>query len=834
MRRVLKHALRQLRREWKAGEILALGLAVAIAVGAVTAVLGFSGRMVKGLERSAGEVIAADLKLTSRQTLSEALEKKALQNGLSVARTTVFPTVIFDEGQTLLTSVKAVSEGYPLRGALRLRRSLGEEGSDEVMVGVPAPGELWADARVYYALDLKIGDSLRLGKQEFLLTAVLVYEPDRGGQFFSFSPRLMINATDLERTDLLGPSSRARYALLAAGDADAVERMRDEIEAELDPRIALVDLESAQEQVGATVSTARDFIGLASLGTLLIAGLAIAVASRRYVDRRRRQTALLRTFGESGVDVIATHIAMLIGLGLVSGCVGALVGFGVQQIMAMLLSGLLPSALPSMSFAPAVLAIGLGTFLLVTFSTPALMSLSKIAPIEVLRRVEVVRMRRPLWLAYLLPVAALVGLAFYQVTSPILVVVLVGAIFAALAVMMAVSALVLAILRIGFRGAGVSWRFGLGRLIRNKVASTFQIGTIGLGLTILILLSVVRGQLFEAWEARTPEDAPNFFFANIQSHERQSVQSFFEDRFSESTAFTPMATGRLVAINGTAPRAEDYPDPRTASRIDGNLNFSWAASLPPGNTLLEGRWWDTDSSEPVVSLAARWAEPLRVGVGDRISVRVGAEVVEARIINIREVQWESFTPNFFVLFPPNILAEAPHTYLSALQLQEQEEKQLVDLNRQFPTVNIVDIGAILTQVRRVLDLVGMALNLVFGFTLAAGAAVLFSVTQANQESRMRDVAMLKVLGCDQRRIRAALHFEFLVIALIAGLLGGGAALLTGEWLAEWVFEIPYVTRFKELFFALPTSVIIVWLVSVLGVRKAQSVSPQTVLKDLAM
>jgi putative ABC transport system permease protein len=140
----------------------------------------------------------------------------------------------------------------------------------------------------------------------------------------------------------------------------------------------------------------------------------------------------------------------------------------------------------------------------------------------------------------------------------------------------------------------------------------------------------------------------------------------------------------------------------------------------------------------------------------------------------------------------------------------------------------------LAQVRRVLDLVSLALNLVFAFTLAAGGAVLFSVMQTNQESRIRDVAMLKVLGCDRRRIRRALNFEFLTIAIIAGLLGGGAALLTGEWLAEWVFEIPYVTRFKELFFALPTSVIIVWLVSVLGVRKAQSVSPQTVLKDLTI
>ena len=275
-----------------------------------------------------------------------------------------------------------------------------------------------------------------------------------------------------------------------------------------------------------------------------------------------------------------------------------------------------------------------------------------------------------------------------------------------------------------------------------------------------------------------------------------------------------------------------YPDPRTASRIEGNLNFSWAGELPEDNRLVEGTWWDPDTQEPVVSLAQSWAEPLGVTVGDRIGVKVGAETIDARIVNIREVQWESFKPNFFVLFPPRVFAGAPHGFLSAIRIEGDRQKELTDLNRDFPTVNIVDIGAILAQVRHLLDLVGLALNFVFAFTLAAGAAVLFSVLQAGQDSRVRDVAMLKVLGCNQLRLSAALSTEFMIIATVAGLLSGLAAWLTGWALAGWVFDIPYSGNFLQLFLSLVVSVIIVWAVSYFGIRDAKRASPQSVLRNL--
>ena len=822
------YSLREIRRDWRAREIVALGMAVAISVGAVTAVLGFADRVTSGLERSAGEVIAADIKLASRDEFPGEFSEKALELGLKVAHTVSFPTVIFDDGRTLLSSVKGVSDRYPLRGELQVQTV--QSGPRVVAAhAIPARGELWVDARVLSSMDLVLGDQLKLGEKSFTLGAVLTYEPDRGGQFFSFSPRLMANITDLEETGLLGPSSRARYALLAAGPSEVVEQFADIVDDLPSPKYTIIDLESAQEQVGATVTTSRDFIGMATLATLLIAGISIAVASRRYTERRRRHAALLRCFGATSREVLLIYGQTLFLLSLFWGFAGMLLGYFVQEIMSTILGEFFTSELGEIDINSGLVGLLLGTILLLGFSLPSLSRLTRVSPTEVLRKVERARYQGIDRVWHLVSIIIFLILAYTQTRSVELVGLVLFAVIGVLVAMMGCSAFVLTGLRKFSRGVGVSWRFGLGRLFRDRMASTFQISALGIGLTVLITLSLIRVQLFESWEARTPDDAPNFFFANIQDHEKNALKDFFSTRVNLAPSFTPMATGRLVSINGTIPSVDEYPDPRTASRIDGNLNFSWSGKLPQGNRLVDGEWWDATTTEPVVSLAQSWAEPLRVKVGDRIGVRVGTEEIDALIVNIREVQWENFNPNFFVLFPPNVFANAPHTYLSSTRLEGQNQDTLVSLNQLFPTINIIDIGVILKQVRRLLDLVGLALNLVFGFTLAAGSVALYSVMQSGHEARVRDVAMLKVLGCDRRRIMMALGAEFLTISLIAGLVAGISASMIGWLLAAQIFDIPYQFNPFVLVFSVFLSAIIVAALSMSHVKHALRTAPKFAL-----
>ena len=449
---------------------------------------------------------------------------------------------------------------------------------------------------------------------------------------------------------------------------------------------------------------------------------------------------------------------------------------------------------------------------------------------EVLRRTGSPRRALTDALWYLVPAIVLLLLAVQQAGQRDLVFYALLGIFASLIGMMAVSLGLIVLMRRLVRGAGVSWRFGLGRLYRDPVATTFQISAIGLGLTVLVTLSLVRGELFDSWESRVPVDSPNFFLANVQDYEKTQVGTFFQERLGEAPGFTPMATGRLVTINGRVPTVVDYPDPRTASRIEGNLNFSWAADVPTDNTIIAGSWWQTGTRDPVVSLAKSWAEPLGVTVGDRIGVQVGAETIDVRIANLREVRWESFNPNFFVLFPPGVFENAPHTFLSAVRLEESRQDELVALSRLFPTVNIIDIGAILGQVRHLMDVVGVALNLVFGFTLIAGAAVLFAVMQASHDSRIRDAAVLKVLGCNRPRLLRTLNTEFVVIALVAGVIAAGAASLTGWLLASQVFNLDYAPGLLVIAISILLSVGIVWLVSRSGVEAALRSPPQSTLR----
>ena len=829
MRFSLRHGSRQFWRDWRSGEMLALGGALLTAVAAVSAVGSFADRVESSLERGAGEVIASDIKLTARLEIGETFKTKAESLGLATARTVTFPTVLFVDGQTLLASVKGVTPEYPLRGTLGLRPELHVPEMTRLARG-PEKGEAWVDKRLLTTLGLRLGDRLEIGNISLMLNAVLAYEPDRGGQFFSFSPRIMVHYADIKDSGLLGPSSRATFALLAAGPPDDVFALHDFIEEEGSNDIRVVDLESAQRQVGATVGASTEFIGLASLGTLFIAGIAIAVASRRYVERRRKHAALLRCFGASGRVILAIHIQTLIMMAGIWGLVGAGIGFAVQEVMTLMLGEVFAIGAGKVGVEAVLISLILGLVLLIGFSAPQLARLMRVPPMEVLRRTD--RPRRALMdaLWYLVPAIVLLLLAVQQAGQRDLVFYALLGIFASLIGMMAVSLGLIVLMRRLVRGAGVSWRFGLGRLYRDPVATTFQISAIGLGLTVLVTLSLVRGQLFDSWESRVPAESPNFFLANVQDYEKTQVGAFFQERLGEAPGFTPMATGRLVTINGRVPTVVDYPDPRTASRIEGNLNFSWAADVPVDNTIIAGRWWQTGTRDPVVSLAKSWAEPLGVTVGDRIGVQVGAETIDVRIANLREVRWESFNPNFFVLFPPGVFENAPHTFLSAVRLEESRQDALVGLSRQFPTVNIIDIGAILGQVRHLMEVVGVALNLVFGFTLIAGAAVLFAVMQASHDSRIRDAAVLKVLGCNRPRLLHALNTEFVVIALVAGVIAAGAASLTGWLLASQVFNLNYTPGLMVIAISILLSVGIVWLVSRSGVEAALRSPPQSTLR----
>jgi putative ABC transport system permease protein len=823
------HGSRQFWRDWRSGEMLALGGALLTAVAAVSAVSSFSDRVEDSLQRGAGEVIASDIKLTSRAEISEIFEERAVSLGLRTARTVTFPTVLFIEGQTLLASVKGVTPGYPLRGALGLRKNPQAPELVSVSHG-PGRGQAWVDKRLLGTLGLTLGDRLDIGEVSLTLASVLAYEPDRGGQFFSFSPRIMVHRGDIEASGLLGPSSRATFALLAVGSTTEVSGFRDFVERRRQDEIRIVDLQSAQRQVGATVGASTEFIGLASLGTLFIAGIAIAVAARRYVDRRRKQAALLRCFGASGRTILLIHIQTLLMMGMVWGLVGAAIGFAVQELMTLMLGEVFSLGAGEAGWSAVVISLILGLTLLVGFSVPELARLMRVAPMEVLRRTEtpVRPVRDALW--YAVPVLALVLLTVQQAGQTRLVFFVLLGIVAALIAMMGVSLGILRLMKRAAHGVGVSWRFGLGRLYRDSMSTTFQIAAIGLGLTVLVTLSLIRGQLFDNWEARVPAGSPNFFLANIQDYEKEGLDGFFAEHLVEKPSFTPMATGRLVTINGRMPTAEDYPDPRTASRIEGNLNFSWSRDLPKDNRLVSGKWWQPDTTEAVVSLAESWAEPLGVTVGDRIGVRVGSKTIDARIMNLREVRWESFNPNFFVLFPPAAFQNAPHTFLSAIRLEEARQDELVELSRQFPTVNIIDIGAILGQVRHLIEVVGVALNLVFGFTLIAGAVVLYAVMQSSHDSRIQDAAMLKVLGCDRRRLLLTLNTEFAVIALIAGIIAAGAASLTGWLLASQVFNLDYAPGLLPIATSILLSVVIVWLVSRSGVEAALRSPPQATLR----
>ena len=822
------HALRQLRREWRSGELVALALSLLVAVGAVTAVSAHGERIERSLMRGAGEIIAADLKVSGRQPIPDNWLARANTAGLASAEVATFPSVIFRDGITQLIAVKGVSSGYPLRGELTIRSADPGPASD-VNWG-PTAGEAWVETRLLSVLGLELGDQLELGSAQFTVSAVIAYEPDKGESFVSLAPRVMVRLGDLKKSGLLGPASRAQYALLVAGTELAVERFRQGIAPLLGLDYRIIDLKEAQLQVGSTLQRAQNFIGLAALGAILLAGIAIAVSAGRYAARHRTNVALLRCFGADRAAVLGLHVRVLLLLALLVGSIGVALGYGVESVIAQIARQVLTGELGSTGWRSAATSLGLGVVLLLGFSVPALATLNTVTPIQVLQRGAVTAAARWRHLYYVLPVAALALLALAQSTDIKIVTYVLGGSIAGLLAMMGLSAVLLRALKAISRGVGVSWRFGLARLFRHTLSSSLQIASISLGLTIILLLTLVRAQLFAAWQTRLPANAPNYFLANIQPHEQAGVDELFTQA-GVSATYAPMAVGRLVSINGQIPDPAQYPDARASSRIEGNLNFSWAENLPSGNSLEAGTWWGEGPRHGQVSLARSWAEPLGVHIGDQLGFQVGAQELQATISSIRSVTWDSFEPNFFILFPPGAFPLTPRTLLTAIHLDEPQEVLLADLARGFPTVNIIDIGAILAQVRRIIDIVSLGLNLVFGFTVAAGALVLVATLSATRDARVYEAAVLKALGCDRRRLLASLNTEFLVMGALAGTVAAVAAALIGRILATRVFYIDYTPNLLLLLVSVSAAVLLVWLASRAGMRKVLATPPALVLKE---
>jgi putative ABC transport system permease protein len=823
--RSLSLALRQLRREWRSGELAVLWMSLCVAVAALCGVGFLVDRIGRAVTAQASEVLAADLRVESDAAIDPAEQAHAQSSGLASARLTMTLSAIFNGDSNQLADVRAVSAGYPLRGNLTIADKAFAAGVPTREI--PAPGEAWPDSRLAAALGATIGTELSVGSRTLRVTRILISRPDQNSTFVEFASALLINDADLAATKLIQPGSRVKYALLLAGSAPQLEAFRHWHASADFGKERLVDVAEASPQIGEASRRAARFLALASLVAVLLCAVAIAMSARSYVRRHLDVVALMKTLGASRGMVLGVHLWQLLVLAIVSSVIGAAAGWLTQLWLVRVLRGLLRSDLPPASLWPALVGFVIALAMLAGFALPPLLQLMRVPALRVLRR-DVGPPSVTAWGAAAPVVLAVAGVVYVALGNVRLSLWFVLGLAAAVLVLaLAGGALVSLAARV--RGnAGAAWRYGVANLARRRTEGIAQIVAFGLGIMLLLALAILRGDLITDWKASLPADVPNYFFLNIPPDQRDDFQHELASQGARLERMLPMIRGRLTAINDQPTATMHFPGERGRGFADREQNLTWAADLGDDNHLVEGEWWTpAQFGKPLVSVAVEYQESMGLKLGDRLRFDVAGETIDATVASFRKVRWDSFKPNFFVEFPPGLLDSAAGTYMTSAYL-EPTSGAMSRLVHRFPSVSIFNIGDLLAQVRAVIDKAVTAVQSVFLFTLLAGLTVLFAAVQASREERGYEIAILRVLGAGRSMIFASVLSEFSLMGALAGFMAATGASIGGAWLAH-ALELNY--RFNALLwvFGVIASTLLLGLAGAVSTRSMVRTAPRAVL-----
>ena len=778
---------RLLGRELRSGELRLLFAALMVAVAAVTAVGFFGDRVRQGLQREAQQMMGGDLVVTSDHPLPEHYREEARRHNLVIAETLLFPSMVMSAGQAHLADIKAVSSTYPLRGKLGTSSRAGE--ADRITNRGPEPGSLWPDERLASALSIVPGDKLKVGSVDFRVGAILTREPDRGINFFSLAPRLMMNADDLAATGLVQFGARIRYNLLLAGNDSDVKAYRKWLEKQLERGERLEDAGNARPEMRSVLDRAERFLGLATLLTVILSAVAAAMAARRYMQRHLDACAVMRCLGMTHGRLLRFHAALFLWLALLAGVVGSLVGFAAHFVLMRWLVELLALDLPPAGWLPLAAGFSVAGVLLFGFAFPPLLQLARVPTLRVLRR-ELGPPQPFLLGGYLLGLLLLCALIVWVAGDLRLGLLAVAGFGGALTGFWIIARLFIAAVSRWRGGAGFGWRQGLASLSRHAGSGAIQVVALSIGLMAMLLLTVVRGDLLATWQNSVPSDAPNRFIINIQPEQRVAVADELQ-KLGIATELLPMVRARLVQIGGRTVSPASYPeDERVQRLIEREFNLSWRADMPDGNRSVAGQWFAPEQAgQGLASVEDGLAKTLGIGMGDELVFVVAGIEKKLRVTNLRKLAWDSMRVNFFVLAPPGVIDDAPASYITSFHLSPEQSAAASELVKRFPNLTLIDVDAVLRQLQNIVGQVASAVQFVFMFTLLAGAIVLYSALLTAFDERRYELAVMRAIGAQRRQLGLAMLVELAIIGALAGLFAAIGALVLGTLVSRQVFQL---------------------------------------------
>lgn len=826
---LILHAGRQLLRESRLGELRVLFAALLIAVTASSALGYFNARLQNAMLMRATEFLGADMQLRGSLPPSPEQLELAQTKGLKQANVVEFTSVITTEQALQLAAIKAADSAYPLRGELRSREQLDSE--EQTSAG-PHPGEAWAEARLFAALNLQPGDQIEVGDKRLQLTRILTHEPDRAGDFYSFNPRVLIHLDDLAATGVIQPGSRVTYRTLWSGAPEQIQALRQQLAAQLKPQQRIEDARAGNQQVSGGISRAERYLNLANLAVIILCGVAVALSANRFANRRFDSSALLRCLGLSRRQTLAFYASQLLILGCLAALLGVALGWLGQWGLLQLLADYLPADLPSAGVTPALSAIATGMTALIGFALPPLVALGRVPPIRVLRS-DALPTPASSWAIYACALLALGLIIWHLSLDSRLTFALLGGGLVACLLLGSLLWLSLKTLQQLLAKAGLAWRLGLGQLLRRPIRAAGQALAFGLILLAMSLVALLRTELLNNWQAKLPANAPNHFALNILPDQQQNFAEHIEQFTGAPPHLYPVVPGRLIEINNQPVRRAVTKEGESSgdNALRRDLSLTWAAELPEGNQLTQGTWWsDATHTLPGVSVEAELAKRLGLKLGDQLLFNVGAVEVKVEIQSLRSVEWDSFQPNFYMVFQPGTLEQVPATYMTSFYLPSDRPDNLLALARTYPNVTLLEVEAILRQIRTIMVQVTLAIEYVLLFVLAAGLCVLLAGLQATLDERLRQGALLRALGAQRKLLRQARRNEFALLGATSGLLAAIGCELISYLLYSNLFNMAWSPH-PWLLLLPVVGALLISLVGSLGTRRAITSSPLTILRN---
>ncbi|MGE0335011.1 MAG: ABC transporter permease [Gammaproteobacteria bacterium] len=827
--RVARRSARALRRDLRNAHLFVVALALVIAVASMTAVGTFTDRVQRALTAQASSLLAADLALSASRPLPIAYRRDARAAGLATSEQLAMRSMVGHAGGLQMIELKAVGDGYPLRGALRVATAPFAPG--RVVTAGPPRGQVWAEARLLSQLNTQVGARLKVGTAEFVIGQVLQVEPDRAGDLFSIAPRVMMHLDDVPSTGLVLPGSRVQYSLLVAGDEASIGGYAETVSGTTGrDGIRLVRPAEARPEVRSALEHAEQFLGLAALVATTLAGLAILVAAHSFAREQVDAIAVWRTLGATRALIGWHYTLEILFLGVAAGILGAALGRGFETGLAHALSGWLRGELPRASWLPAIRGMVSGTLALAGFALPLLLALREVPPARVLRRDLPWTAPRPGVIAG--GALAAVGLlAPWGAGDPKVTWMTLGGLAGCLVALFVVGRLALMFVQTLRRAGGRWWLAGVTNLTRRPGLASLQVCALGLGIMALVLLGLVRTDLVAGWTRSLPPDAPDQFLINIEPADVPALDAFLDGHGIRGGGIYSMVRARLVAINDRPVDPDAYADPRARRLADREFNLSAAESLKADNRLVAGEFWTAGDPPEQFSFEVEIAETLGIRLGDTITYRVADRELSGEVTSLRSVNWETMEANFFVVAPPALLAQHPATWITSFKLPARRHDVLQQLAARFPSVTIIDVMALLDQVRAVMDRALAAIEFVFYFTLAAGLVVVFAAVQATHGERLHDATVMKTLGATRGRILGITSVEFVTLGSLAGAAGALGASAAAWLLATRVMHIEYTFNPALLAAGAALGTLAVWLAGLRAVITTWRQPVAQVLRD---